>query len=106
MEEIERLLEKDEKILWKKSKIRNLMKIYPEIIAIIIESFFLILIFLYPCIVFFAYNNLIFAISFLILFLISEISFLGVIFWISIKDRKKKIKVLQKTIDDITKNYR
>jgi len=103
MEVIERLLEKDEKILWKKSKIRNLMKIYQVIIAITIVSSFFIFI-LYPCIAIVAFTYNIDFISFLIFFLISEISILLGISWIFIKDRIKMIRILQKTIDEL-KSY-
>ncbi len=104
MEEIEKVLQNGEKILWKRTNIHNLLKIYPIIIGIVVVSTLLIFGLLYTSIIAFSVNNLLVAYLLLSLFLILEIVLVLSVTWISIKYRRKWIKRFQKTSEEL-KNY-
>ncbi|TFG22802.1 MAG: hypothetical protein EU529_09355 [Promethearchaeota archaeon] len=104
MEEIEKILQDGEKILWKRTNIRNLLKIYPIIIGIVVVSTLLIFGLIYTSIVAFSVNNLLVAYILLFLFLILESVLILSVTLISIKYRRKWIKRFQKTSEEL-KNY-
>ncbi len=104
MEEIEKVLQNGEKILWKRTNIRNLLKIYPIIIGVVVVSTLLIFGLLYTSIVAFSVNNLLAAYFLISLFLILQSCSILLVIWISIKYRRKWIKRFQKTSEEL-KNY-